>query len=254
MRIETSGSTLEKEIAAFPSIKSEKDFLEVDKIGKTAVALIKEIDATFEPIKSKQYAAWKETCNQQNRHKAIPQKVRETADRLQGEYQAEKERIAKEEQLRQEKAARLAEERLRKIKEDQERAWREKEEAKRREAERLAAKGKEEEARLAQEAADKYAQKADARAEEAANVFVPATVVEANTPKVEGTKMYDKWEFEIISKAQMIKAALKNDMLLPILTIDEVQLRKLVEAYKQNLVIPGLRIYSRKVVARAMQR
>lgn len=157
-------------------------------------------------------------------------------------YANEQERIRQEEQRRLEDIARREREKLAAQAAEAERKAREKAEAERQAAEAAAAAGRHEEAaKLAAKAAaieERAASKADALQLRAATVVAP--VVQSEAPKVAGTSTREDWRFEITDPS-----AVPREYLL----VDEAKLGRIVRALKADATIPGVRVYSVRVLA-----
>jgi hypothetical protein len=152
-------------------------------------------------------------------------------------YDNEKERARQEEERRLREIAAKEEARQRQIKEEQERVWREKAEKARQEEIRLQNEGKAAEAEKARQEAARAQAKAEERAQQAAEVFVPAPVIAQEKVKVAGTKDVTRYDFEI------------TDMkLIPHewFVLDEAKIAKFATATKGTVTIPGVRIFAVK--------
>lgn len=128
--------------------------------------LLKEIKGTFEPIKTKAHAAWKEVVAQQQKHEEPLLKAETILKSKMGTYYQEQERLRLEEEAR-----------LREI-----------------------ARKKEEEERLAlaiQAEREGCKEEAEAILEEP--VFIPPVIAPSITPKVSGIAPRKSWDFEIVN-------------------------------------------------------
>ena len=67
--------------------------------------------------------------------------------------------------------------------------------------------------------------------------LVEAPVVVAQQSKVSGQNIREEWDFEIVNAAEI-----PREYLMP----DEVKIRKMVKAFKEDAKIPGVKIFSRK--------
>jgi hypothetical protein len=160
--------------------------------------------------------------------------VRDTAEskllawdaKVQAEIDAENKRLRE--------AAEKEEARKRAEKEAQERAWREKERKAKEDADRLAAEGKAEEAEKARVEAEKARAKADERAQQAAEVFVPAPVVVAEKIKVDGVKDVTRWDYEILDM---------NAIPDCFWVLDESKLAKYARDTKGTVPVAGVRFF-----------
>ena len=112
-------------------------------------------------------------------------------------------------------------------------------------------------ARVSEEAAEnerkQAAQEAEAaaladqvRAAEAAAMLITAPVVVIE--KTAGIQYRDKWVAEVTDKGKLIAACVAGTAPIGLLLIDETMLRKMAEAQKGELRLPGVEVRSEKVV------
>lgn len=127
-------------------------------------------------------------------------------------FQQEQERVRRAEEDRQREIARKEEEKQRKILEEK--------------AARAAAAGK--------------AAKAEALREKKEQVFVPAPIVESQTPKLDGTITKKVWKYRIVDVS-----AIPREYMIP----DEKKIGAMVRASKGTLRVDGVEIYSEEVLA-----
>jgi len=156
-------------------------------------------------------------------------------------YQQEQERIRREEQRKADEAARKERERIEAQARELERKAREKADAERRAAAEAAAAGRAEEAaKLAAKAAATEAAaaaKAEASADRAASIVAPIIVREPE--KAEGIATRKVWKFEVIDESVIPRAYLR---------IDDIKIRGVVTAMKDQTDIPGVRVYAEEII------
>lgn len=157
-------------------------------------------------------------------------------------YSDEQERIRREEQRRAEEAARKERERLEAIAREAERKAREKADAERKAAEAAAAAGRAAEAAKLMAKAAATEERAAAKAEEATQqaAMVVAPIIQRETPKVPGVSAREVWTYEVIDIA-----LLPREYTMP----DDKKLGAVVRAMKGDTNIPGLRAYSKNILA-----
>ena len=157
-------------------------------------------------------------------------------------YSDEQERIRREEQRKADELARREREKLEAQAREAERKAREEAEAKRRAAEEAAAAGRAAEAaKLNAQAARveaKAAEKVEALEVRAATVVAP--IAQAETPKVTGMATREEWLYEITDPTLVPREYL---------VVDEAKIGKITRALKADTNIPGVRVYSRRVLA-----
>lgn len=153
-------------------------------------------------------------------------------------YQAEQEKLRREEQARAEEAARKERERLERLRIAAEAKAREKEaELRRQAAEANAAERAKIEAKMQAEA-DKAAAKQAELDARAASVTAP--VIHREAPKVEGLSTRTVYKFRIKDPAAIPREYL---------AIDEGKIRKVVQALKGDTNIPGVEVYAEESMA-----
>lgn len=157
-------------------------------------------------------------------------------------FSDEQERIRQAEQRRLEELARREREKLEAQAAEAERKAREKAEAERLAAEAAAAAGRHEEAAKLAAKAAAIEQRAAAKVDElqlrAATVVAP--VIESEAPKVVGTSTREDWRFEITDPTAVPREYL---------VIDESTIGRVVRALKGSANIPGVRVFSVRVLA-----
>lgn len=166
--------------------------------------------------------------------------ARDITERACVDYDQEKERIRQEQERKLREEAAKEEARQRAIKEEQERQWREKEAKAKAEADRLAADGRAAEADKARVEAEKARAKAEERAQQAAEVFIPAPVVVQEKVKVSGNKDVTRYDFEIVDMK-----IIPHEWFV----LDEAKIAKFASATKGTVSIPGVRIFPVKKLA-----
>ncbi len=158
------------------------------------------------------------------------------------EYSNEQDRIRAEEQRRENERAEKERRRLQSIADEAARKAAEESAKKRAEAEAAAAAGRAEEAAKlsaqAQRVEEKAAEKVEAFETRAAMVQAP--IAQAAAPKVEAVSLATVWNWEITD----LSAVPREFMLL-----DQVKVRKIVNAMKGDTAIPGIRVFAEKRVA-----
>lgn len=153
-------------------------------------------------------------------------------------YQQEQDRIRREEQRKADEAARKERERLERQRIAAEQKAREKEaELRRQAAEANAAERAKIEAKMQAEA-DKAAAKQTEIEERQAAVTAP--VIHREPPKVEGMSTRKVWKFRIKDAAAIPREYL---------AVDEVKIRKVVQALKGDTQIAGVEVYSEESIA-----
>ena len=157
-------------------------------------------------------------------------------------FQREQEAIQREEQRKANERAEAERRRLLAQQQEAQAKARAEADAKRKAAEEAAAAGRvAEAAKLAAQAErieDKGAERAEALQDRAAQVVAP--VVDRSPPKVEAIKTREVWKFRITNSA-----AIPREYLL----VDEVKLRKIVQAMKADTRIEGIEVYSERQLA-----
>lgn len=197
------------------AIKTFEDYTRAGEILLTIKEIRKKIEATFKPIKQKMDAAKKEVLEQEKAADRPLAEAEAWIKPLIATYNAEQERIRREE-----------EERLREIarKEEEERRLQEaiaaEEEAKRNGA------SKEQIAEVVQQVIDEP-------------VKVAPIVVPRSVPKVAGISMRENWKFRVV-----------NEKLIPreYMKVDDVKIGAVVRALKGATNIPGIEAYNESIV------
>jgi hypothetical protein len=197
------------------AIKTVEDYTRAGEILLTIKEIRKKIEATFKPIKQKMDAAKKEVLDQE---KAADRPLAEAEAWIKPlivSYNAEQERIRREE-----------EERLREIAR--------KEEEERRLQEAIAA---EEEAKRNGASKDEIAEVVQQVIDEP--VSVAPIVIPKSVPKVAGISMRENWKFRIV-----------NEKLIPreYLKVDDVKIGAIVRALKGATNIPGIEAYNESII------
>ena len=196
-------------------IKSHEDYARAGEMLLVIKDLRKEIDATFDPIIKKAHEAHKE---------AVAQKKKVDAPLVEAEgiikpriaaWNAEQERLRREEEARLREIAR---------KQEEERLL----------MEAIAA---EEEAKANGATNEEAAQEAAAIIAEP--VYVAPVVVQKAVPKVSGIAMQQRWKFRIVNAALIPREYM---------TIDEQKIGAVVRALKDQTRIPGIEVYPEDIV------
>jgi hypothetical protein len=179
-------------------------------------SLRKEIDATFDPIISKQYEAHREAIGQKKRHETPLIDAEAIIKRSLGTYREEQERERREEQARLQ------------------------EEARRREEDVLLA------------AALEAERDGDAAAAEeiiSTPVAPPPVSVAPPTPKVAGVQFREVWTFGVMSLAGLVKHVAAHPEDINLLTPNMPAIRQLVNSRKSACRIPGVKVWVEQQVA-----
>jgi hypothetical protein len=77
----------------------------------------------------------------------------------------------------------------------------------------------------------------------------PAVIIASSVPDVQGISTSAKWNVEVVDEAAVIKAAVRNTSLRPLLKVDKVALRRHVHAMKGQVRIPGVRVMRSETIA-----
>lgn len=181
--------------------------------------LITRVTAHHKPMKEKAHAAWQEVISQEKKLLTPLQEAEKLGKRRMDAWDAEQERIAREEQAR-----------LRREQEERERAARAEAQRLAAEAARLEADGKAKAAAKMQAAAAVQEQKAETAA------AAPLPVVEA--PKVAGTTQREVWGAYEVEDIELIP----RDFLIP----DHDKLTRYGKAMRGDAKVPGIRFYAVK--------
>ncbi len=177
--------------------------------------LRKEIRSTFEPIATKQYAAYKETKKQWKKHQDPLDEAKDYLDPQVGDYLAEQKRIRIE-----------AEEKAIKEKAEAERKQKELEEKKLQEA--LAA----------EEAGNK--EKAERILEEIPVPVQPlVSPAPIRKPQTEGIHEREYWKWEVVDITKVPREYLR---------VDERKVKLEVDALKKETNIPGIRVFTKSII------
>ena len=221
-----------------PSNEEATNFL------KTLKKFQSEIKAELRPAIEKAFDLHKTLVKQEKSFLAPLQTAESAIKSKISTFLAEQEKIRQEEQRKAREKAEAEERRAREEKERQQREWEAKEKAKREEAEKLAAEGKEEEARKARLAADKAAEKAEEREQQAAEVHVPAPIVDSKVEQQKGISAKVNWKFEIVDEEKV-----PNEWKI----VDEPAIGKIVRGIgnkdRVEKMIPGIRVWSESTVS-----
>lgn len=169
---------------------------------------------TFGPLKAKAHAAWKAIRDEEKKADAPLTEAEGVIKRAMVTWEAEQERIRQAEQRRLAEEARQAEE-----------------------TRRLAEAAALEREAMATGDAALLAEAEDIIAEP---VMAPVVILPPATPKVAGISYREQWDYEVT-----------NDALIPreFLVRDDKKIAGVVRAMKGATKIPGIRAFSRKVVA-----
>lgn len=179
--------------------------------------LRKEIVATFDPIKKKAHATWKEACDQETRHLApVAEAERVVKSRI-GAYAQEQERKRMEEQRRLEAEQRRVAENERK--------------------ERIALEK------------SLGATRKEIQEIKAEPIYVAPVEVASSVAPVAGLSTRKLWKVEITDKLKFIQHVAAHPDLSYLLDVNESFLNGLVKNQKGEISFPGIRTYQETTVA-----
>ena len=193
-------------------IISQQQYTAAGVFLKGVKGLMKEINATFDPIVKKAHEAHKEAKAQQKKHLDPLESAERTIKGKMSNYYLEQERKRQEEQAKRDEQARREEQKRKQELDEQAKKWEE--------------KGKHE--------------KAEERRALKEDVMIDAPIVAPQVEEVEGVSMREMWDFAIIDETQI-----PREYLIP----DEKAIRQVVKAMKAKTNIPGVKVFSKKVVA-----
>jgi seryl-tRNA synthetase len=192
-------------------ITSNEDYTRAGELLLIIKDLRKQIDSTFDPIIKKQHEAHKEAVAQKKKVDAPLVEAEGIIKPRIASWNAEQERIRREEEARLREIAR-------------------KEEEERRLAEALAA---EEEAKRNGASREEAAAEVETILNEP--VYVAPVIVPKSTPRVQGISTVTRWKFRVV-----------NPTVVPreYLVVDEQKIGGVVRAMKDATNIPGIEVYS----------
>lgn len=200
------------------TIQTAAHYTQAGEFLKDIKALRKEIDATFDPIISKQYDAHKEACGQKKRADAPLAEAEQILKRGLIAFDSEQERLRLLEERRLQALAR--------------------QEA---EAQQLAeAAAKEAEANAATDLTEAYHLRREAEAVLAQPTVTPTVAVPTFTPKVAGLSYREVWRFRVVDETKIPREYL---------TRDDIKIGGVVRALKGATAIPGIEVYAEKVAS-----
>lgn len=206
------------------------------------------------PLKKSSHDAWKNIVAKEKEGITVCESVKRELslalkgydDKIEAARRAEQERLQKiaDERARKERErAEAAAEKQRKIEEEA------RQEAERKLEAARAAEDEKEQQRLAQEAekdlqrAERASEKADEKEQKAEDSVAPVVHVEAEgAVKAEGVSKATRWVVDSVDKDALIEAAATRPDLRAYLTVDETALRRVAQALKGDLNIPGVRV------------
>lgn len=193
-------------------------------LWKSIGEMITEVKATFDPICDAAHKAHRAATEKRAKYLDPLTSAQKAVKKLMSDYDAEQERIRREEEARLAEIAR---------KEEEERqlqaAIAAEEEAKRNGA------TKEEAAEIAQEVINEP-------------VYVAPVVVPKATPKLQGGPVYREiWSAEVISIKELCRAVVEGRASIECVTPNMPVLNKMAVALKNTLNIPGVRAVSKRV-------
>jgi hypothetical protein len=224
-----------------------KTAAEFETAGKIVIAIRrvrKTITDTFEPIQKKAHAAWQEVIAQRKKHDEPLEAAEKNLTRIMGTYQAEveaeRQRLAREEQKRLDEEKRIAQ--------------------KKADEERLEQLRIDNEARLAHA----IALEAEGKAAEANRVLnappppppppiqtpAPAprmTMPEA--PKAAGVSFRENWKARVVDFQLLLEAVAAGRQPLTMVEANQKALDGIAKALKGEARIPGVEFYSEQVSA-----
>ena len=88
-----------------------------------------------------------------------------------------------------------------------------------------------------------------AKVAKAQGLEAPAVMTVSSVPTVNGISTSAKWNVEVVDEAAVIKAAVRNTALRPLLKVDKVALRRHVHAMKGQVKIPGVRVLQSEILS-----
>lgn len=202
------------EQAGMVKISDSKSYEVAGFLWKTIGEVMKEVKETFDPIVDAAFKAHKKACEQRSKYFDPLAKAQKSVKGLMSDYDAEQERIRREEQRRLEEIAR-------------------KEEEERRLLEAIEA---EEEAKANGLTAQEAAQEAETIINEP--VYVPPVVLPKETPKVKGLSFRTIWKFRVVNVD-----AIPRQYMIP----DEKAIGAIVRSSQGRIRIAGVEPYEERV-------
>lgn len=194
------------------NIVSNEVYVEAMEFAKNIKGLIKEVEASFDPIVKKSYAAWKEAIAQKDKHLEPLNGALKLIDGKGRTFRYEQEQIRLEEER---KARELAQ----------------------KEADRLA--------RRAEKAAESgKVEKAAELQEKAAELAAITPIIQTKVSKVEGIVVRKVWKAEVTDFGAYVKAVANGQLPLISVQANETYLKQQAISTKGTMIIPGVRIYS----------
>ena len=212
--LEARSTSLATQAAAI-TISDQETFEAAGKFLSSVKMLRREVTDTFEPIRRKAHAAWKEVVAQENRHDAPLKDAEGIVKGAIGGYVEEQERKAEAERRRLEAEARKRDD-----------------EARLAEAERLEAEGN--------------AAAAEQALEEEPVTLPPPKVA---PPKAAGVSTRKQYRATVVDLPELLAAILSGLAPLALVTIDPKVLNALANAHKEELKLPGVTVAVERIVA-----
>jgi hypothetical protein len=205
------------------TITDSDSYLAAATMLKGIKALRSKISDTFGPLKAKSHAAWKAICDEEKKSDAPLTEAETLIKRGMSAYDAAQERLRREEEARLREVAR-------------------------RDAETRALA---EAAALEQEAlvTDDASLLAEAEALISEPVAVAPVIVPRSTPTVAGISYRETWKADITNLGELVKAAAANPQLLGLLQPNTTAINGMARALKSTMRVPGVRVYSERVVS-----
>lgn len=220
-------------------------------LWKSIGDMIKEVKDTFDPICDAAHKAHKQAVEKRAKYLDPLTAAQKSVKGLMSAYDAEQERLRREEQARLEAIARAEEEARRKAEAERIEAERKAEE------ERLMAAAQAAEAAGDKQTADALAEAAievteAAKEEVAAVVSEPVTVAPVvlpkATPKLQGGPVYrEVWSAECVDVVVLCRAVSEGKASRECVLPNMPALNKMATALKNTMNIPGIRAVSRRV-------
>jgi len=193
-------------------------------LWKTIVAMMKEIEDTFDPIIDANHKAWKTSLAKKAKYYDPLKEVKVSVKKLMADYDEAQERIRQAEQRRLEEIAR---------KEAEGQAL-------------LEAIAAEEEAKRNGATKEEAAQEAAAIIDEP--VYVAPVVLPKATPKLQGGPVYrEVWSAECVDVVVLCRAVSEGKASRECVLPNMPALNKMATALKSTMNIPGVRASSRRV-------
>ena len=191
------------------TISTNAEYLDACELAKTIKLLRAEIDATFDPVIQKAYAAHKEAVATKRKFDGPLNDAEAIVKARIGHWLEERERKDQEEELRLQKLAQDAEEQ-----------------------------------RQLEAAAmlDDLGETAEANKLLEETVLAPPVILAPSTPKVAGVSMTARYSAEVTNLLELVKAVAAGKAPLQCLKADTVFLNAQARAMRQALSYPGVRL------------